>query len=814
MRILHLGCFMLLFAFAAKAQETASISGKVTDENNQPVFGANVLLLGTGRGTSTNADGEFTMSDISASNYFIQVSYLGYQSVTREIELNADTTLDFALTKTSDQLNEVVVTAANRRLQNVQRTAASVSVANAQEVADLQIGNINELGRITSNFRTYDDGGGSFPLVSTRGITTIDATPVVGVYVDDVPLFNISSFPSYFGDIERIEILKGPQGTLYGRNSIGGVINIISKNPTNYTKGYVTTGYGNLNQYDIQAGISTPLIKNKLFAKINGGLTARDGYIENTFLNNTDLLGREAYNGNLKLTYVANDNWLFKLNSGYERREVNAYAFVGGFGATGTVIENTVNNSPFQVSQNTNGLYVTDIFNNAFNLKFTNDYIRIEAITAYQYTDLNRSDDDFDFSPADIQAVASDITRLSTISQEIRLSSNTKSKLDWIGGLYLYSVSNESDRRTRNGADNIVFNPFLTPEEVADAQAQFPYDQLSDNEVRQKGLSLFGQASYQLTDKLTATAGLRYEIEDSSLEVDNRFEQDGQDFVYPNLNAVPMEFDKETEFSAFSPKFSLGYQANENSFIFANVTRGYRPGGVNSFVLDENRATFDPEFSWNYELGTKNTLWNNKVKLNATLFYINYTDQQLFNVIDLATFSIGTENIGNSKSYGVELETEFIVTKGLSLMGNLGYLKTEFTDYEYTFVQTLSEAPFFQEVAVDNKGNQQVMSPEWSGSIGANYTANLNKKWKGSIVVDYQFQSEVFFDPENTASQDAYGLLNGRLVAGSKNLEFALWAKNLTDVTYLSYGYSVSSSGIFASYGLPQTYGATVTTKF
>lgn len=790
---------VLLASLLSIAQEN-SITGTVKDSEGNPIVGANIFILETTKGTSSNMEGTFSINGLQPQTYFVQVSYLGYGSVTKEIELIADSTLDFTLAKTTGQLNEVVVTAVNRRLENIQKAAASVSVANAQEVADLQIGNINELGRITSNFRTYDDGGGSFPLVSTRGITTIDATPIVGVYLDDVPLFNVSSFPSYFGDIERIEILKGPQGTLFGRNSIGGVINIISKKPTNYTTGYVTTGYGNLNQYEVQAGISTPLVKDKLYAKINGGLTSRDGYIENTFLNNTELLGRKAYNGNLNLTYAANDNWLFRLNSGYERREVNAYAFIGGFGATGDVIEDTVNNMPYQVAQNTNGLYTTDISNNAFNLKFTNDKIRIEAITAYQFTKVNRTDDDFDFSPADIQSVASDITNLSTISQEIRLSSNKVSKLDWIGGLYLYSVSNESDRRTRNGADN-AFNPMLPPEDAA----QYPYDQLANNDVGQKGLSLFGQASYQLTDKLTATVGLRYEIEDSSLEVNNRFEKDGQDFIYPNLGAVPAEFEKETEFSAISPKFSLGYQADENSLIFANVTRGYRPGGVNPFVLDENQATFNPEFSWNYELGTKNTLWNNKVKLNATLFYINYTDQQLFNVIDLATFSIGTENIGNSRSYGVELETEFIITKGLNLIGNLGYLKTEFTDYTYIG---------FTGTEINNEGNMQVVSPEWSGSLGANYTTNLSKRWKGSLVLDYQFQSEIFFDPENTASQEAYGLLNGRLVVGSKNLEFALWAKNLIDETYLSYGYSVSGSGIFASYGLPQTYGATVTAKF
>jgi len=790
--------FLALLSVPIVAQQN-QISGKVVDSDGNPVLGANVSLLDTGKGTSSDIQGNYTIINVAAGTYFIQVSYLGFQNVIKSVTVEGDTSVEFVLSRTSGQLNEVVVTA-NRRLQNVQKTALSVSVANAQEISDLQIGNVNELGRITSNFRTYDDGGAAFPLVSTRGITTIDATPIVGVYMDDVPLFNVSSFPSYFGDIERIEILKGPQGTLYGRNSIGGVINIISKSPTNYTKGYVTTGYGNLNQYDVQAGVSTPLVKDKLYAKINGGLTSRDGYIDNTFLNNTELLGREAYNANLKFTYVANDRWLFKLNSGYERREVSAYAFVGGFGATATVIEDAVNNTPFEVTQNTNGVYTTDISNNSLNVKYTNDKIKVEAITAYQFTNLNRSGDDFDFSPADIQEVVSNTNKLSTISQEIRLSSNSKGKLDWIGGLYLYSVTNTSDRNTRNGADN-AFNPMLPP----DAAAQYPFNQISDSEVQQNGLSIFGQASYQLTKKLTATAGLRYEIEDSSLDVNNRFEQNGQDFIFPGLGAVPAEFDENTEFSAVSPKFSLGYQAHPNSLIFANVTRGYRPGGVNEFVLDEDLASFDPEFSWNYELGMKNNLWDNKVKLNATLFYINYTDQQLFNVLDLSTFSIGRENIGNSRSYGVELETEFIVAQGLNLTGNLGYLKTEFTDYTYTG---------FTGTEFDNEGNMQVMSPEWSGSLGANYTAKLNKKWKGSIVLDYQFQSEVFFDPENTSSQEGYGVLNARLVVGSKNLEFALWAKNLTDETYLSYGYSVSGSGIFASYGLPQTYGATLTGKF
>lgn len=795
-------CLQLLVFGSLYAQNAGNISGNITTDENEPLISANVILKELQKGTFTNEQGTFTIENIEQGQYTLVVSAIGYVTKEQSITVTTGETSFVNLSCETNALElESIIITAEKREDELQNVPISVSSVGSKKVAGLQISNSNEIGRITPNFRTYDDGGGSFPLVSTRGIITIDNTPVVGMYIDDVPLFNTISFPSYIGDIDRIEVLKGPQGTLYGRNSIGGVINIITKKPANNTKGFVTAGYGNLNQYDVQAGISAPIAKDKLFLRFNGGLTGRDGYIENMFLNNTDLLSRKAYSANGKITYWANDQWTFKLNSGYERREVNAYAFIGGFGATAQAVENTVNNTPYQVNQNTNGLYTTNISNNAFKASFTNDKIKFDAITAYQKTKLNRENDDFDFSPADIQEVVSDKTDFSTISQEIRISSNRDSRLNWIGGLYLYSVSNKSNARRRNGVDN-AFNPQLP----ADAAAQYPYDQIARNEVNQNGFSIFGQASYQLREKLTATLGLRYEIENSNLNVTNSFEKDGQNFIYPLLGVGPAEFDKSTQFDAFSPKANLAYQATENSLLFVNVTRGYRPGGVNEFVLDEAKATFNPEFSWNYEVGVKNKLWNNRAKLNANIFYIDYKDQQLYNVIDLTTFSIGRENIGNSRSIGAELETEVVLTKGLNFTGNLGYLQTEFIDYTYIG---------FTGMPIDNKGNEQVMSPQWSGNVGLNYAMDITEDWKGSIVLDYQYQSDVFFDPENTAKQEAYGLLNGRVVIEkSKRFEFALWGKNITDATYLSYGYSVSGAGIFASYGLPRTFGTSITAKF
>jgi len=790
---------MLLLSIASYAQSNGSIQGNLKGEDGESISFANVLIKGTEKGTSSDVNGKFMIENVAAGKYILQISAIGYEKLAYPVTVKPGEVakLNIVLKTSVLELQSVIVTA-EKREDELQKVPISVTAIDAKKIEALQISNTNEIGRITPNFRTYDDGGGSFTLVSTRGLVTIDENPVVGIYLDDVPLFNTFSLPSYFGDIERIEVLKGPQGTLYGRNAIGGVINIVSKKPTNNTKGFATAGYGNLNQYEIQAGISTPIIKDKLFARLSAGTTGRDGYIENTFLNNTELLGRKVYNGNARLTYLANDKWTLNLNSGFERREVNAYAFIGGIGANAAVLDSLFNNQPYEVRQNTNGLNTTNISNNAFKASFTNDKINFDAITSFQYTLSKIDGDDSDYSEFDLSEYDQDLS-LTTLSQEIRLSSNTNGKLSWLGGLYLYAVNNNTELRFRNGLDNTFFAPDST------TAAQYPFSQISENTIKQNGFSVFGQASYQFTDKLTLTGGLRYELENSSLTVDNRFEKDGEDYVFPPLGAVPAKFDKETQFGAVSPKINLAYQANDNSLLFVNVARGYRPGGVNEFVFDEDKATFDPEFSWNYEAGIKNKLWNNRAKLNASVFYITYENQQYFNVIDITTFNTGVENIANSRNYGAEIETELLLAKGLSLAANIGYLKTEFNDFRYTS---------FSGQEIDNQGNEQFFSPQWNGNIGLSYDFKLGKKWSSNIAVDYQYQSAVWLDPENTFQQNAYGLLNSRIVVGNKNLEFALWAKNATDVTYLSYGYSVSGAGLLASYGLPRTIGASVTAKF
>jgi iron complex outermembrane receptor protein len=784
-----------LFVFA---QSNGIIVGYAYTDEGSPLIYANVQIKETQQGVVTNNLGRFEFADMPTGDYTLLITAIGYEANEQKINVKANKIckVDCRCRSNTQELQAIVVTA-EKQEDDLQKVPISVTAIDGKKIQALQVSNINEIGRITPNFRTYDDGGGSFPLVSTRGIITIDETPIVGVYVDDVPLFNTGSFPSYFGDLERIEVLKGPQGTLYGRNSLGGVINIVSKKPTNQTKGFITAGYGNLNQYEFSAGINTPLVKDKLFFRINGGITQRDGYVENTFLNNKDLYGRKAYIGNIRLNYLPSKKWTLSFNSNIEHRKVNAYAFLGGFGATQRNIDSLVTNHPFQVRQNTQGVYTTISWSNALKVGYANDKIKFDAIAAYQFTDKRGTGDDFDFSEFDIQSIVGE-NKINTLSEELRISSNTDKKFSWLGGAYIYWVDNKTNNNQINGADNAFFAP--SPE----IAAQYPFTDISNSIIQQNGFSLFGQASYKLTEQLTLTAGLRYELENSSLEVKDRYEKNGEDYIYPDLGAVPNQYERSTQFDALSPKVNLSYQAKENLLLYVNFARGYRPGGVNPFVSDPQKATFEPEYSLNYELGIKNKLWNNRAKVNASVFYITYEGQQLFTILNLATFDFGRSNIGNSLSYGAELETEFLLTKGLNFTANIGYLETEITNYKLT--------GFTGEI--DNKGNKQIMSPRWNGNVSINYDIALTEKWKANLSLDYQYQSDVFFDAENTAKQEAYGLLNSRIVIGNQNFELALWAKNLNNKTYLSYGYSVAASGIFASYGLPRTYGLSVTAKF
>ena len=301
------------------------------------------------------------------------------------------------------------------------------------------------------------------------------------------------------------------------------------------------------------------------------------------------------------------------------------------------------------------------------------------------------------------------------------------------------------------------------------------------------------------------SAGIRFEIENNYADVGRSYTKDGnKDYQYPNLGLIPAEFEESATFNATSPKIGLSYEITDDVMFFGNVARGYRPGGINPFTTDAEAAKFDPEFSWNYEAGVKSMFLQNRVRANLTGFYIDYQDQQLYTVVDLETFNIGRANLGRSMSYGTELETEWALVEGLTAIINVGYLDTEITDFQV----------IGQTGEINNQGNEQGYSPHFNGNFGISYERAVNSLITLQARADYQYQTNMFFDAENTIEQEAYGLLNARLVISTERADLILWGQNLMDEIYFSYGYGIGGAGGFTNYGLPRTLGSKLTVKF
>lgn len=777
------------------------ITGTINDEDGEPLIGATVYIMGTAKGAVSDTDGTYVLNDLLPGQYFLEFTYTGFELQQKQIYLNQNQQIDIQMVTTSTALGEVIVSA-NKQLQNIQQTPISMTAVQSKQIEQLQINELNELNRVAANFNSYDDGGGSFQVFASRGIYTISVIPAIGIYVDEVPFFASYGFPTLLYDVERIEILKGPQGTLYGRNALAGAINIITKRPTNQTKGFMQFGYGNLNQLNTSAGVSFPVIKDKLFAKVNAGYTERDGYIDNIAIDTDNLLERESATVGFKMNYYPTNRLSFSLSSGLEVREVNAYALLGGFGFSNEMFDSLKQSNPYEVNFDRQGIYNTTTTYHALKVSYDFPKATLSSIASLQYYETERNNDDFDFTPFDINYIANGENSNYTISEELRINSTDDGKFNWIGGLFLYYVDRDD------------INPTVSTELAGNSAGEFT--QRLDADIQQTGLALFGQADYKLTSRLSVLIGLRYEIERSEITAIREHFRNGQNFEDPGNTILTPEgpqpsplvnssFQTDATFDALSPKIGVDYEISDDLFLFGNVARGYRPGGLNQFIDDEDAAKYEPEFSWNYELGVKSSWLNNRLKANLTGFYINWQDQQLTTVVDLTTFLFGVDNIGKSTSQGVELEMNYLPVKGLDLTANIGYLSTEITDYEVIG---------FTGELINNEGNQQGYSPEWNGNFSAHYERKLGSKTAAFIGLDYIFQSEMFFDPENTVKQDAYGLLNGRIGASYQGFEVSLWGKNITDEVYFSYGYGVGGAASFTSYGLPSTYGFTTTYRF
>ena len=776
----------LLIAITTNAQ---SITGVLQNEKGSPIDAATISILNTSYQTISNQKGFFAFNELKNGKYTLSIKSLGYADVSKEINIQAtnnvkSTDIKFTLIASTNQLDEVVVTA-EKKEELIQKIPASISSLNAKQVSAFNLWNTKEITGIIPNLYSADPGDNR-DITSVRGIATSSYDPTVATYIDGVNQFSLDTYIPTLFDIERIEVLRGPQGTLYGRNAMGGVINIITKQPNNTSSGFADISLGNYNQQRITAGIKTPLIKDKLFFGASILSNKRDGFYTNEFTQSS-YDNQNGFSGNYFLKYILSSRWDINLNFKQLANE-NQGPFPLVFGT-----EDALNN-PYRLNQNSTTTMKDKTSNSSLSIRYTGSGFNFSSQTAYQQNYRYYTNPiDGDFSPIDAISVINNYgskwNNNKVITQDFKFTSNNanNSKFKWTAGAFLFYQDAPVKQATRFGIDaNLMM--------IGDSL----FSTTSINTTIKKGLAFYGQASYALSDQFNIRLGLRNDYENHSQSVLGTYQRD------PSIEQYITRSDTlgRTNFNAFSPKISLDYQVNNNSLWYGNYSRGFRAGGLSPLSSDPSQPPlvgYLPEYSNNFETGIKNNWLNNKLIVNIALFYTKITDAQVPSLVLPDAITI-TKNTGQLTSKGIEAEIFAIPAKGLLLQYSFGTTNARFDKLDIAS----------QGSTVNLAGKRPIFSPNATSLLAAQYIYALNAKLKIMTRAEWKYIGTTYFDLANTIEQTPYHLLNAKTGIETEKIAFYFWAKNLAGTKYISYGYDFGAVHL----GDPAIWGSSLSFKF
>lgn len=767
--------------------QNVQLSGKIKNAKNEPIAGASVYLLNTAFITVANADGAFTFNNMKRGNYTVEVKAIGYATISKDIAVNTAQDISLQMEESSAQLDEVVVSA-QKYEERLQKVPASITALSERQINDYRIWNSKDITAIVPDLYSANPGDGR-NVTSIRGITSTSYDPAVATYIDGVNQFSLDTYIPQLFDVESIEVLRGPQGTLYGRNAMGGVINIITKKPSNSFNAFAELNFGNYGQQRFSAGIKAPLIKNKLFFGAAGLYTKLDGFYTNEF-NNSKFDKQHNAAGNYYLKYIAGERWFITLNFKHTANRNNgAFPLVQG-------IEDAFL-KPFMVNQDAVTQLVDNSINTSLVINHAGSNINFNSQTAwqsnYRYYD---KPIDGDFSPIDgitiINNYGSKWNNVKVFTQELKFASpaSSVSKLKWTTGAYFYLQNNPNKQAVHFGEDAIfVGSPDIN------------YAIINTTKGKNAGAALYGQFTYSISNVLRLTAGLRYDYEHKKLSALGEYKPDespGPIFeTRPDTSAT-------ATYSAVSPMLSFAYDLNDKSNLYVSYNRGFRTGGLTQLGADPSQPPlyqYKPEYSNNFELGLKNSLLKNRLRMNFSVFYTNIMDAQIPTLVLPDAVTV-TKNAGKLSSKGFEAELNALPVKGLELTCNFGY-----TDARYDDLKLPQEG-----VSVNHDGNRQIFTPDITSMLAAQYSIALSKKPGINMVLrgEWYYLGSQYFDLKNTIRQSPYQLLNVRAGISTKNIDLMFWARNITDKLYMAYAYDFGAVHL----GNPKTYGVTCRIKF
>lgn len=659
-------------------------------------------------------------------------------------------------------LEKLVVTA-DLREQNSFDVPSSIQVVDGETIEELNYESPEELAKAipNTNLTRYRAGlGESNFTIRGVGATTVNVDQSIGFYVDEIPVASVSEFGPELYDVEQFEILRGPQGTLYGRNALGGVFHIKTVQPQPEQSGKASVSYGSENDRRVFLLGNTPLGETEnVLARFSFVHSARDPRIENLAAGASDVDDTEVTAGRAKLLFDVSDqlSLLFAADLSDSKLITGSADFNG---------DRTKVNSirPAKLTKQSGGL----------SLKA--EYL-LDTTTLVSLTSIRMQDQKGGGSRAEAQSYDplnpftvpfnndyNGELDQTTIIQELRLESATDERLSWIlGGFYQY---NKADRLS--DLVNVSLNGF----------------ERSFATTKDSSVAAFADLTYELDERSSITAGLR--LSHDRKELDYRHE--GSLVPVLGFQAAPNQtLSLDDNFSDISPRLIYAFKPNQNINLFAKVAKSYKAGGYNTeFLKAGDNKPYQKESILSYEAGLKAVSEDGHLEVDVTAFYMDWSDQQVLDFSGLGLTSV--VNAEESVSQGVELQLRATPAAGLLLTAAAGYVDAEFKQVS-------------NELASIN-GNRQPNTSKVTASLGVRYQKALSHALEGYVAADLSYQSSFFWDVNNSVEEPSHTFLNLSAGAGNEDYRLSAYLKNATDEAYNTYA-TPGTPGFFTAQAQP-----------
>lgn len=674
------------------------------------------------------------------------------------------------------EVQNVVVTA-RKWVEPLQSVPGAVTVQSAEDLQAAGVKDLRDAARYVPNLTLGDFSVRRLTFPCVRGIGSGRNSAAVTTIIDGVPQLSYATANQEFLDVERVEFLRGPQGALYGRNTLGGVINVVPRLPGRDPVTSVSLAGGDRGMFDTRVSTEGPLGPDQMAGSVSAGYSTRDGFTKNDVTGNR-LDSRESFFGRAQVLWADEGPWNYRFS-------VNGEADRDGDYALGDLA--SLRARPYHVAHDYEGSSERDLSQPVFTATRKWAEVDLTSITAFQWW---RSQDqtDLDATPADLIRRDNEENQQAWI-QEVRLASaeaapaklGDRVSMRWLLGTMLYHSAYQQQ----------AFNDYR-PGSVALLGLPLAYQQHDDADLNDTGVSLYGQSVFTFDERLELGLGLRGDYENRSADL--------RQYATPAF--MPgTDINEEKDFNQMSPHASLGYHLAPEVLPYVQVSKGYKAGGFNTLAIP-GHAGFNEETSLTYETGLKTAWLKNRVVANAALFRTEWNDLQL----DVPAGAPGVffiDNAGKARSEGGEVELSVRPLAGLTLFGGLGLLASEFRS------DSMSGG-------MDVSGNELPFAPHLTWHAGTEYSQVIYSQYTGFIRLEGVGTGRYYYDASNAESQDSYEQFNARVGVGTHVWRVETWVNNLFDQDYvpIAFPFQLAPSGYVGENGAPRTVGVSLSRTF